>query len=123
LGLALLSACLAFWVQFHLGFLFVQLVFATHSNYGPGTLRMLFHSAFSGVFAPLDAYPPALQHFAMLLPFRHAIYTPVAIYQGRLAGTDAWQALGSQCLWGLALFFASRSSFNIIRRHLTIQGG
>ena len=123
LSLAALSAVLAFWVQFHLGFLFVQMIFATHSNYGPFTLRMLFHTAFAGVFAPLDVYPPALQHFAMLLPFRHVIYTPVAIYQGRLLGADVWNAVGSQVLWGLALFFVSRFSFSIIRRYLTIQGG
>jgi ABC-type uncharacterized transport system permease subunit len=123
LGLAGLSACLAFWVQFHLGFLFVQMVFATHSNYGPGTLRMLFHIALSGLFAPIDAYPPAFQRLALLLPFRHTIYTPVAIYQGRVTGAELWQALGSQLLWGLALFVVSRASFNFIRRHLSIQGG
>lgn len=123
LGMASLSVLLAFWVQFHLGFLFVQMIFATHSNYGPFTLRMLFHTALSGIFAPLDVYPPALQHFALCLPFRHVIYTPVAIYQGRLAGMDAWTAMGSQVLWGLGLFAVSRVSFSIIRRHLTIQGG
>ncbi len=123
LGLAALGSVLAFWVQFHVGFLFVQMIFATHSNYGPFTLRMLFHTALSGIFAPLDAYPPALQRIAHALPFQHVIYTPVALYQGRLVGDAAWQALGSGLAWGAALFVVSRLSFSVIRRYLTIQGG
>lgn len=122
-GLALLGTLLAFWVQFHLGFLFVQMIFATNSNYGPFTLRMLFHTALGGIFAPLDVYPPALQKFAMALPFHHVIYTPVALYQGRIAGAAAWAALASSAAWGLALFVVSRWSFSLIRRYLTIQGG
>lgn len=123
LAYATLAAVVAFWIQFHLGFLFVQMIFATHSNYGPFTLRMLFHMTFSGIFAPLDVYPPAFQNFALALPFRHVIYTPVAIYQGRIVGEAVWTALASQVLWGAALFVVSRWSFSIIRRHLTIQGG
>ena len=123
LGLAGVSVLLALWVQFHLGFAFVQMIFATNSNYGPFTLRMLCHTAFAGLFAPLDIYPPLFQHIAMSLPFRHVIYTPIAIYQGRIVGDDVWWALGSQVLWGAILFAGSRISFSIIRRYLTIQGG
>jgi len=123
LGLSLASFVLAFLVQFHLGFLFVQMIFATHSNYGPFTTRMLLHTAFSGIFAPIDVYPPAFRAVAEWLPFRHIIYTPCAIWLGRIDGPAAWQALGSQVIWVVVLFIVSRSSFNLLRRHLTIQGG
>jgi len=119
----LLSLALAFVVQFHIGFLFVQMIFATHSNYGPFTTRMLLHNTFSGIFAPLDLYPGALGTLARWLPFRHVVYTPCALWLGRISGPDAWGALASQAAWGLALMLASRLSFGLIRRHLTIQGG
>ncbi len=99
------------------------MIFATNSNYGPFTLRMLCHTAFAGIFVPIDIYPPLLQRIALSLPFRHVIYTPIALYQGRLAGAEAGAALLSQAAWGLALFFGSRLSFSVIRRYLTIQGG
>ena len=120
---SLVSFALAFLIQFHLGFLFVQMIFATHSNYGPFTTRMLLHMAFSGIFAPIDIYPSAFRAVAECLPFRHIIYTPCAIWLGRLEGASVWQALGSQVLWALALFAVSRGSFSLLRRHLTIQGG
>jgi ABC-2 type transport system permease protein len=121
--MSLFSLGLAFFVQFHLGFLFVQMIFATHSNYGPFTSRMFLHTAFSGIFAPLDMYPHALRAVALWLPFRHVVYTPCALWLGRLQGPEAWQALSSQAAWGLGLMLVSRTSFGLIRRHLTIQGG
>ncbi|MGH7441979.1 MAG: ABC transporter permease [bacterium] len=117
------SLGLAFFIQFHLGFLFVQMIFATHSNYGPFTTRMFLHTAFSGIFAPLDMYPHALRVVADWLPFRHVVYTPCALWLGRIQGPAALAALASQVVWGLGLFIASRFSFNLIRRQLTIQGG
>ena len=123
LALSTISFGLAFLVQFHLGFLFMQMIFATHSNYGPFTLRMLMHLTFSGIFAPIDYFPGWLGTLAGCLPFRHVIYTPCAIYLGRLQGAQVGQALLSQVLWALGLMFVSRFSFNLIRRHLTIQGG
>jgi ABC-type uncharacterized transport system permease subunit len=123
LALSVLSFALAFVVQFHLGFLFMQMIFATHSNYGPFTLRMLMHLTFSGVFAPIDYFPGWLGALAGWLPFRHVIYTPCAIYLGRLHGPQVLQALLSQLAWAVALALGSRLSFDLIRRHLTIQGG
>ncbi len=117
------SLGLAFFIQFHLGFLFIQGIFATHSNYGPFTTRMFLHTAFSGIFAPIDLYPRLLGAFARWLPFRHVVYTPCAIWLGRVAGAGAWRALASQAAWGLGLMAVSRLSFHLIRRHLTIQGG
>jgi ABC-2 type transport system permease protein len=123
LGLGVLSFALAFVVQFHLGFLFMQMIFATHSNYGPFTLRMFMHLTFSGMFAPIDFYGGWFGALAGWLPFRHVIYTPCAIYLGRLQGAQVGQALLSQLVWALVLMAVSRFSFDVIRRHLTIQGG
>jgi ABC-type uncharacterized transport system permease subunit len=123
LAASVLSFGLAFLVQFHLGFLFMQMIFATHSNYGPFTLRMLMHMTFSGIFAPIDVFPGWLGALAGWLPFRHVIYTPCAIFLGRLQGAQVGEALLSQAAWAVVLMLVSRLSFNLIRRHLTIQGG
>jgi ABC-2 type transport system permease protein len=123
LAFATVSVFLAVLLQFHIGFLFVQMIFATHSNYGPFSTRMVLHNALSGMIAPLDVFPPALRRVAEALPFHHVIYTPLALWQGRLAGADAWAALRSQVLWLLAMTLLSRWSFDRIRRHLSIQGG
>jgi ABC-type uncharacterized transport system permease subunit len=123
LAQGVLSLGLACIVQFHLSFLFTQLIFYTHNNYGPFVTRLSLHQVFSGVFAPLDLYPGLMGGLAAWLPFRHVIYTPCAIWLGRLGGNDAWRALGAQALWALGLMLAGRSIFAAIRRHLTIQGG
>lgn len=120
---ALLSLGLASLVQFYVSFLFVQLIFLTHSNYGPFSTRMVLHNALSGIFAPLDAYPAGLRALAEALPFHHIIYTPIALWQGRIAGPAVNGALLSQALWALALYGLSRYSFDRIRRGLSIQGG
>jgi len=123
LAQGLFSLGLAYVVQFHLSFLFTQLIFYTHNNYGPSVTRLALHQAFSGVFAPLDLYPGLMGALAAWLPFRHVIYTPCAIWLGRLQGDEAWTALGEQALWALGLMLAGRAIFSSIRRHLTIQGG
>lgn len=120
---AAFSALLAALLQFYVCFLFVQMIFLTHSNYGPFSTRMVLHNAFAGVFAPLEAYPAPLRAAAQWLPFHHVIHTPIALWQGRLAGDQAWAALGAQAAWVLALFALSRWTFDRIRRGLSIQGG
>lgn len=119
----LCSVVLAALLQFFITFLFVQMIFLTNSNYGPFSTRMVLHSAFSGVFAPLDAYPVTLRHIAEWLPFHHVIYTPIALWQGRLSGAAVGPALLSQALWTVGLCLLSRYSFDRIRRGLSIQGG
>jgi ABC-2 type transport system permease protein len=122
-GLSVLSLLLAILVQFHICYLFVQLIFFTNSNYGPFSTRQVLHNIFAGLFAPLDVFPPALRRIAEALPFHHVVYTPIAIYQGRLSQAETWPALGSQLLWATGLFVVSRWSFDRIRRSLSIQGG
>jgi ABC-2 type transport system permease protein len=68
-------------------------------------------------------YPAALGTVAAWLPFRHIVYTPCALWLGRIRGDEAWQALAAQAAWGLGLMVVSRASFDLIRRKLTIQGG
>ncbi len=122
-GAALLSLGLAALLQFYVSFLFVQLIFLTHSNYGPFSTRMVLHNALSGVFAPLEAFPQGLRALAEALPFHHIIHTPIALWQGRLAGPAVGQALLGQALWTMGLAVLSRYSFDRIRRGLSIQGG
>ena len=123
LGLGLLSWILAFFVQYGISFLFTQGLFITFQNYGVFTTRMVLHQAFAGIFAPLSVFPPQLKLVADALPFQHVVYTPTAIWLGRLAGAQAQHALGLQVLWAAGLFLAGRLVFGRIRRNLVVQGG
>jgi ABC-2 type transport system permease protein len=122
-ALALLSLCLAFFVQYGICFIFVQMVFLTNTNYGSVTTRQMLFQVFSGSFAPLAMYPAALKNLADLLPFKHVLYTPVAIYSGRISGAAIGGALLDQILWALALTLLGRFLFSRIALNLSIQGG
>ncbi|MES2200755.1 MAG: ABC-2 family transporter protein [candidate division FCPU426 bacterium] len=118
-----LSVGLAFLVQYGISFAFVQGIFLTNSNYGIFASRQALHQTFSGVFAPLAMYPPALRAVAEWLPFQHVVYTPVGIYLGRIQGAAVGRALLEQALWAVALLLGSRLLFKKMLTKITIQGG
>lgn len=122
-GLSLLSFILAFFVMFGICFVFVQGIFYTYAFYGIMTARSALHITFSGLSAPLTAYPPLLQRIAHWLPFRHTINTPVIIYMGWARGPEAWHLIGEQALWVAGLFLLGRFLMGRSIRQLEVQGG
>lgn len=118
-----LSIGLAFFVQFGICFIFVQGIFLTNSNYGIMASRQALTQAFSGVFAPLTLYPSGFRMLAEALPFRHVIYTPAAVYLGRVQGAELKDLLLQQALWACCLLLAGRMIFNRVLAKLAIQGG
>lgn len=118
-----LSLGLAFFVQYFLCFVFVQGIFITYQNYGVFATRLALHQALSGVFAPLDSYPPLLRSVAHALPFQHVVYTPTSIYLGRVPLDFVPTLLLRQALWALALYLLGRWIFSLVLRQLTVQGG
>lgn len=117
------SFFLAFFIQYGLCFIFVQGIFLTNSNYGIFASRVALHQAFSGVFAPLTLFPPAFKAVADVLPFKHLVYTPAAIYLGWIQGPDIWRALLIQLCWGAGLLVLGRIVFRLILSKIAIQGG
>jgi len=122
-GAALASAALAFLVQFSIGFLFFQAVFVVHTGYGIFQSRGMLHLVFSGLTAPITAFPDRLRFFSELLPFRHVIYTPVSIWLGRVPAADVPGALLAQALWAAGLLLVGRWVFSVAMKYHVVQGG
>jgi ABC-2 type transport system permease protein len=122
-GLFLVSFLLAFFVMFGICFIFVQGIFYTYAFYGIMTARGALHLTFSGLSAPLMAYPPLLKTVAGWLPFQHTIFTPVSIYMGWVRGADAFKLILEQAAWVAILFLVGRFLMSRSLKQLEVQGG
>jgi ABC-2 type transport system permease protein len=121
--LAAVSAVLAFAVQFGVSYLIVQATFVLQSGYGVMFTRLSLHQVFSGLAAPLVAFPAPLRAVASWLPFRHVIETPVLLWLGQVAPAEAARLLLMQAAWALALIGAGMALFGAALRRHEIQGG
>lgn len=120
---ALASAALAFVIQFSIGFIFFQSVFVVNTGYGVFMTRSMMHMVFSGLTAPITAFPDRLRMAAEFLPFQHVIYTPVAVWLGRIPPADVPGRLLVQALWAAGLLLAGRALFSASMRRHSVQGG
>lgn len=88
-ALIYLASATAFWIEH------------AHGPLGVLVITMFF---FGGIVIPLDFYPVPARLLADVLPFRAAIYTPVAIANGTLSGAALAFGLLHQVVWlGLLL--------------------
>lgn len=78
---------------------------------------------FSGYFLPLEHYPVLLAKIAEYLPFQAIIYSPTAIYVGRITGKAVVRVLRMQLFWTVALIGLGRLVYRAALRKLVIQGG
>lgn len=106
--LSYLANATAFWLEHALGPVAVLI----------GCLTL-----FGGMVVPLDFYPDALRRVCDVLPFRAAVYTPVALATGRLEGGALAFGLLHQLAWLLALVHAARLLERRGVRHLAVHGG
>jgi ABC-2 type transport system permease protein len=98
----------AFWFEF------------SHGPVGAMNILLWF---FGGIAVPLDFYPDALRWVCDALPFRGAIFTPVALATGRLSGAALSWAVLHQVVWLSLLFaIAMRIEARGVRR-LVLHGG
>jgi ABC-2 type transport system permease protein len=77
----------------------------------------------AGLFVPIDLFPGWLRTLAGLTPFPTFLQYPVDVLSGRVLGAEAWQHLGTQVAWGLALLGLALLLERLGRRHLEVQGG
>lgn len=97
--------------------------FWTEHAMGPYRATMFALALFGGLFVPLDFYPPALRSLCDALPFRGALYTPIATAAGRLHGRELAAALAHQVMWLAALAALARTMTARGVRRLVVHGG
>lgn len=90
---------------------------------GPLAASTLLLWFFGGVAVPLDFYPEGLRLVCDALPFRGAVYTPIALATGRLQGAALLFGLVHQIVWlalllGLGHLLETRGV-----RRLVVHGG
>jgi ABC-2 type transport system permease protein len=78
---------------------------------------------FGGIVVPLDLYPDAARAVADVLPFRGAVYTPIALASGKLTGPALAFGLGHQVVW-LALLASAAHRVELAgARRVAAHGG
>ncbi|HUE37066.1 MAG TPA: ABC-2 family transporter protein [Candidatus Acidoferrum sp.] len=66
----------------------------------------------SGHLFPLSMLHPGLQHVLVFTPFPYQLYFPVAIYMGKISGTQLQTGFLMQILWVLAAFGLARFAWS-----------
>jgi ABC-2 type transport system permease protein len=90
--------------------------------YLPWFRRALF-MVFGGTVLPLWFYPGWLLAVCRALPFQFAVFGPMEIYLGRVAGADITHMLAMQILWVALLFGLERFIWFRAQYKLVVQGG
>jgi len=101
-------AMLAFWVLEVSTFIFI--VYA-------------FEYIASGHMFPLDVLPPGLKEVLFLTPFPYQLYLPVAIYMGKVTGSELIQGLIMQAGWVVVAYLLARFAWDRgIRKYAAVGG-
>lgn len=99
------------------------LAFWTVNVFGLSMLKNAVLLFFTGAMVPISLFPQWLQTLSTYLPFQAMVYLPVSIYTGKIAGADAYLALGLQVLWILGILAVVRGFWAVAVRKVTIFGG
>lgn len=118
-----LSVWLGFLIKFLTSYLVALLCFRTMNAVGLIWAHTAIIQLFSGALIPLQFFPGWLRTLSLALPFQAIVYTPLAIYLGKLQGNAMWLAMGVQVLWVIVLWIVARLLWSVSLRALDIQGG
>lgn len=90
-----------------------------------GLLRLVpaFAILLAGNLIPLPLLPDPLQPFLAIQPFRGLMDTPLRLYSGSLAGTEALIALGGSLFWSVTLILLGRWLLTRGTWRLAVAGG
>lgn len=119
----LVSVVLGFLISFLLSFVTALICFRTLNSLGIVWMYTAIVNLLSGALIPLQFFPGVLQTLARATPFSGIIYTPTAIYLGKLHGTGLLQALAFQLVWVALLWGLARLMWTWSAGALEIQGG
>ncbi|MCX7020708.1 MAG: ABC-2 family transporter protein [bacterium] len=117
------STALGVAVQFGIDVTFGLITFWTMAGWGIGMAKGFTERFFSGALIPLNFFPDWLRPIADWLPFRSAVYTPIALYTGMIPLGQAPEYLAVQAAWAVALNLAAAFMVRRAYRRLEIQGG
>lgn len=108
-------------IIFMIGFLVASSAFWIEENTTVLSVFWMLSSIFSGFYIPLDLLPRAFERVSELLPWRYAVYDPIAIAAGRLAGSQFPRVLAGQILWVAILYLSYRVVWHFgIRRYSAV---
>ncbi|HUE50510.1 MAG TPA: ABC-2 family transporter protein [Candidatus Dormibacteraeota bacterium] len=82
-----------------------------------------FEYFLGGQMFPIDIMPSAIQAVMKWLPFYYELFCPIAIFLGRLQGTQLAQALAIQTGWLLLTWAAARAMWKRGLGHYQAVGG
>ena len=118
-----LSLVLAIAISGVLWYVAAATAFWSESALGPMSAVVFIHTVLGGVVVPLDFYPVWLQCVCDALPFRAALYTPVALVTGKLSGGALAFGLVHQIVWLGLLIGAARVLEARGVRRMVVHGG
>jgi ABC-2 type transport system permease protein len=78
---------------------------------------------FGGTKLPMWFYPDWLTAICYFLPFRYAVFQPMAFYLGRVPVNEFGFSICLQLFWITVLFFLERFVWHLSQRKLIVQGG
>jgi len=90
-----------------------------HLSWFRGALFTLF----GGGALPLWFYPEWLHTICGYLPFKYAVYQPMAVYLGRVPVDEIGTSLLMQLFWIAVLFAAERFVWHRAQSKMAVQGG
>jgi ABC-2 type transport system permease protein len=97
----LVSITLAWMIRFQIAYCVGVLAFWFDQATALDELYFIIAAFLTGVFAPLELYPPVVRAAIEWLPFPYTIYYPVRILNGALDWPSTLRVLGVQLAWVL----------------------
>ena len=90
---------------------------------GMQAMLNLLMMTLAGNILPLTLFPDRWQRVITLLPYAQLLDTPIRLYTGEYALSQAPEALLIQIVWTLLLVLAGCTFWRTNQRKLVIQGG
>lgn len=119
----LLSVLLAIGISFGCRFLVNLSAFWLLDLRGAMTVYVVLSNVLCGLFVPVAWFPGWLHAIAQATPFPSILQTPADLLTGRVAGPAAFDQLGVQALWLIAVLLLGRIVLRRATRRLVVQGG
>ena len=117
-GLLLGLLCVCALENINMGF-----TMRTLDSRGMQAMLNLLMMTLSGNILPLTLFPDSWQRVITLLPYAQLLDTPIRLYTGEYAVSQAPEALLIQVGWTLLLILAGCAFWRMNQRKLVIQGG
>lgn len=109
-----------FSLRFMTQYAITMLSFWTERAHAVSELWFLPEIFLSGMIAPLDIYPQAMQDFLWYTPFPYYVYFPVQVVTGQI--TEPWGGIGIMFCWFLLMFVLQRIGYRFGIKHYSAMG-